>query len=76
MQAKCIERTGISGHTPETDTGIKDLAKSWVNKYYFSDLLNWDVFENLTQAPYSIWAYVSDVVPQAERALLPEMAES
>lgn len=44
-------------------------------KYYFSDLLNWVVFENLTQAPYSIWAYVLDVVPQADRALLPEMAD-
>jgi hypothetical protein len=44
-------------------------------KYYFSDLLNWVVFENLTQAPYSIWTYVSDVVPQAERALLPEMSD-
>jgi hypothetical protein len=37
--------------------------------------LNWVVFENLTQAPYSIWAYVLDVVPQADRALLPEMAD-
>jgi hypothetical protein len=44
-------------------------------KYYFSDLLNWIVFENLTQAPYSIWAYVSEVVPQAERALLPDMSD-
>jgi hypothetical protein len=44
-------------------------------KYYFSDLLNWIVFENLTQAPYSIWAYVSDVVPQGERALLPDMSD-
>ncbi len=44
-------------------------------KYYFSDLLNWVVFENLTQAPYSIWAYVSDVVPLESRALLPDMAD-
>jgi hypothetical protein len=44
-------------------------------KYYFSDLLNWIVFENLTQAPYSIWAYVFDVVPQQERTLLPDMAD-
>jgi hypothetical protein len=44
-------------------------------KYYFSDLLNWIVFENTTQAPYSVWAYVSDVVPQTDPALLPEMED-
>jgi hypothetical protein len=44
-------------------------------KYYFSDSLNWILFENLAQPPYSIWAYVLDVVPQASRPLLPEMAD-
>jgi hypothetical protein len=44
-------------------------------KYYFSDSLNWILFENLAQPPYSIWAYVRDVVPQASRALLPDMAD-
>ena len=34
-------------------------------KYYFSDSLNWVLFENLAQPPYSIWAYVQDVVPAA-----------
>jgi hypothetical protein len=44
-------------------------------KYYFSDSLNWILFENLAQPPYSIWAYVLDVVPQQSRALLPDMAD-
>jgi hypothetical protein len=44
-------------------------------KYYFSDSLNWIVFENLAQPPYSIWAYVLDVVPPESRALLPDMAD-
>jgi hypothetical protein len=44
-------------------------------KYYFSDSLNWILFENLAQPPYSIWAYVLDVVPQASRPLLPDMAD-
>ena len=44
-------------------------------KYYFSDSLNWILFENLAQPPYSIWAYVRDAVPQASRALLPDMAD-
>src|SRR5262245_32602277 len=44
-------------------------------KYYFSDTLNWILFENVTQPPYSIWAYLLDVVPQADRALLPDIAD-
>lgn len=41
-------------------------------KYYFSDTLNWIVFENLARPPYSIWAYVMDAVPQPSRAALPD----
>lgn len=44
-------------------------------KYYFSDMLNWIVFENLATPPYSIWAYIRDVVPPADRHLLPDMAD-
>jgi hypothetical protein len=43
--------------------------------YYFSDLLNWIVFENLSEPPWSIWAYVRDAVPEAERPLLPDLNE-
>ena len=44
-------------------------------KYYFSDTLNWILFENVTQPPFSIWAYLLDVVPQADRSSLPEVAD-
>lgn len=44
-------------------------------KYYFSDTLNWVLFENLATPPYSIWAYVLDVVPVASRDDLPDMAD-
>jgi hypothetical protein len=44
-------------------------------KYYFSDTLNWIVFENVAQPPYSIWAYVMDAVPEGSRALLPDVAD-
>jgi hypothetical protein len=44
-------------------------------KFYFSDLLNWILFENMTQPPYSIWAYVSGAVPEDSRARLPDMAD-
>ena len=36
-------------------------------KYYFSELLNWILFENLDAPPYSIWAYVRDAVPEQNR---------
>src|SRR3989442_1750746 len=44
-------------------------------KYYFSDLLNWMLFENLDAPPYSICAYLRDVVPEESRALVPDVAE-
>lgn len=44
-------------------------------KYYFSDLLNWIVFENLDRPPYSIWAYIRDGVPETERRFLPDMGD-
>jgi hypothetical protein len=44
-------------------------------KYYFSDTLNWILFENVTQPPYSIWAYLLDVVPQVDLTLLPDIAD-
>jgi hypothetical protein len=44
-------------------------------KYYFSDTLNWVLFENLASPPYSIWAYLLDVVPPGERGALPDLAD-
>jgi len=44
-------------------------------KYYFSDMLNWMLFENLAAPPYSVWAYVRDAVPEESRAELPDMAD-
>ena len=44
-------------------------------KYYFGDLLNLILFENVDRPPYSVWAYLLDVVPQPERLLLPDPGE-
>jgi hypothetical protein len=44
-------------------------------KYYFSDLLNWILFDNLTEPPYSVWHYVRAVLPDASTAQLPDVAE-
>ncbi len=43
--------------------------------YYFSDLLNWMLFENMEQSPYSVWAYVSAPVPPDYRLLLPDIPD-
>ncbi len=43
--------------------------------YYFSDLLNWMLFDNMDQPPYSVWAYVSAAVPAESQALLPDITE-
>jgi hypothetical protein len=44
-------------------------------KYYFSDLLNWILFENVDTPPYCIWAYVRDVVPEGSRGMMPDVLE-
>jgi hypothetical protein len=44
-------------------------------KYYFSDTLNWMLFENVASPPYSIWAYLLDIIPPAERGALPDMED-
>jgi hypothetical protein len=54
---------------------LAEVATRNGEKYYFSDSLNWILFENLAQPPYSIWAYVRDVVPQASQGLLPDIAD-
>jgi hypothetical protein len=44
-------------------------------KFYFSDTLNWILFENVTQPPYSIWAYLLDVIQSNGRTRLPDIAD-
>jgi hypothetical protein len=58
---------------------IAEILPSVVTKngerYYFSDTLNWTVFENTATPPYSVWAYVRDIVPEGEQGALPDVAE-
>jgi hypothetical protein len=44
-------------------------------KYYFSDTLNWILFENVTQPPYSVWAYLLDVIQPSSPMRLPDIAD-
>ncbi len=44
-------------------------------KFYFSETLNWMVFENVAQPPYSIWSYVKGALEQASGAALPDIGD-
>lgn len=41
--------------------------------YYFSELLNWMLFENMDRPPYSVWAYVAAAVPPERQ--LPDISD-
>jgi hypothetical protein len=70
-----IRKAVIEPRQMDPDTVLSEVVTKNGEKYYFGDLLNWIVFENLSEPPWSIWAYVRDVVPEGERGLLPDMGE-
>ena len=43
----------------DPDTILVEVATKNNEIYYFSDLLNWMLFENMEHPPFSVWAYVS-----------------
>lgn len=58
----------------DPDSILVEVVARNGEKYYFSDLLNWILFENLSTPPYSIWAYVLDGVDE-QSPLLPDPAD-
>lgn len=70
IRKSVIEAQGLDPNTVLTEVVTRDG-----DKYYFSDLLNWILFENTTQPPYSLWSYVTAVVPEEMRGLLPDVTE-
>jgi len=70
-----IRKSVIAPQKLNPDNVLVEVVSKNGEKFYFSDMLNWMLFENTTQPPYSIWAYVSAVVPEESRALLPDLAE-
>ena len=70
-----IRKSLIEPQQLDPDNILVEVVTKNGEKYYFSDFLNWILFENVTQPPYSIWAYVRDAVPEQSRALLPDVAE-
>jgi len=70
-----IRKSVIAPQQLDPNTVLVEVVSKNGEKFYFSELLNWMLFENTTQSPYSIWTYVSCVVPEASRMLLPDLAE-
>lgn len=70
-----IRKAIIAPHQLDPNEILPEVVTKNGEKYYFSDTLNWMLFENLSTPPYSIWAYLVDVVPQESRGELPDMAD-
>ena len=70
-----IRKSVIERKRLDPDTILIAAATQNDEVYYFSDLLNWMLFENMEQPPYCVWAYVSAAVPPESRLLLPDMSE-
>lgn len=70
-----IRKAVIEAQQLDLESVLIEVTTKSDEKYYFSDLLNWILFENTREPPYSIWAYVSEVVPNDQRMLLPDIGE-
>jgi hypothetical protein len=70
-----IRKSVIEAQGIDAETVLAEVVTKGGEKYYFGDLLNWILFENERQAPYSIWTHVSSVVPEVLRARLPDVTE-
>jgi hypothetical protein len=70
-----IRKSVIERQKLDADTILVEVATKNDEVYYFSDLLNWMLFENMEHPPYSIWAYVVSAVPSERHLLLPDISE-
>lgn len=70
VRKSVIERQGLP---PETV--LVEVATRNGEVFYFSDLMNWMLFENMVRPPYSVWAYVLAAVPPDSQAQLPDISE-
>ncbi|MGH6768843.1 MAG: hypothetical protein ACRECO_07470 [Xanthobacteraceae bacterium] len=69
-----IRKTMIEGQGLDADSILVEVVTKNDEKYYFSDVLNWILFENMNSPPYSIWAYVSAAVPEDLRLFVPDIS--
>jgi hypothetical protein len=70
-----IRRAIIAPQQLDPDSILVEVVSKGGEKFYFSELLNWMLFENLAKPPYSIWAYLLAAVPEPVRLRLPDITE-
>jgi hypothetical protein len=70
-----IRKSIIERQKLDPGTILVEVATKNDEVYYFSDLLNWMLFENMAHPPYCVWAYVSAAVPPESHLLLPDMSD-
>lgn len=70
-----IRKSIIERQQVDPETILVEVVTKNDEIYYFSDLLNWILFENMDKPPYSIWAYVAAGVPPERQLLLPDIPE-
>ncbi len=70
-----IRKEIIAPQKLDPDAVLVELVAKNSERYYFSDLLNCILFENLSTPPYSVWAYVLGAVGDQDHELLPDLAD-
>lgn len=70
-----IRRSLIERQRLDAATVLVEVATKNDEVYYFSDLMNWMLFENMEHPPLSVWAYVSAAVPAEQHRLLPDVSD-
>jgi hypothetical protein len=70
-----IRKAVIAPKKLEANNILVEVMSKAGEKFYFSDLMNFMLFENVSEPPYSVWAYVCAAVPEQARALMPDLAD-
>jgi hypothetical protein len=70
-----IRKSVIERQKLDPDAILVEVATKNGEIYYFSDLLNWVLFENTGHPPFCVWSYVMAAVPAELRLLLPDISE-
>jgi hypothetical protein len=70
-----IRKAIIEPQKLDPDTLLVEALTRNGEKFFFSDLMNFMLFENMEAPPYSVWAYVADAVPADTWMLLPDIPE-
>ena len=68
-----IRKAIIEPQKLAADAILSEVVTKNGERYYFSDMLNWMLFENLSAPPYSIWAYILSAVDEQGHAALPNI---